>query len=393
MEPSFKTSIATIPTRLCANRMRVSPLLRDFYSIGPTKLLPNTTEEVEILRPVVVTRCTKRTSWLKTLDAPLTYIRDDGTSRGEVSAFRELIQDYAERGGNNTTIDHLPPFWAPHPGPGSSSLIGIFPLFRSDNTSHPLPTVSNMLASQGYIEIGPNYLYLFTCTISSFWEPSRHELVRNYGSELLRSSPLAESGYSKPKYRNPVAMNISSIPGFNHTNITQQMRSQDISNNDYISATLAIAFATALSEIPRPSTVIDCARNREGKLIGTNFTTFEYKNTQYGFGYGNPSTSVRLALAVITTYCIVISGYMVYLLFTGLTSTAWNSAIELVVLALQSKRPDHLGHTSVGIDSMETYREEVGIRVNDQEQLELVFAHDKDADTRGLRKVVPNKRY
>ena len=385
-------SIATLPTRLCRDRMQFSPFVEHMaYKLGPITgvftVIPNTTIEVEMMRPVVVTRCTLGIDGQESPDTPLPYVREDGRSWGEISSFREFIQDHIDRGGNITTIDHLPPFWAPHPGPGSSSLIGVFPvLFKSGNTSHPFPTVSNMFTSEGYIEMGADSLVLETCTISPFWEPSRHEMTPDYGSEILRSSPLAESGYSKLKYRIPIAINIGSIPGFNDTNIIQLMAGE-------METMLAISFATSLSEIPRPGTDDRCGRLTGRDPGGKNVTTFKYKTIQYGYGYGNPSTSVRLALVVITTYCMVTSGYMVYLLTTGLTSTAWNSPIELVVLALQSKRPDHLGHTSVGIDSMETYREEVGIRVNNQEQLELVFAHDKDAETRGLRKVIPNKSY
>jgi hypothetical protein len=65
-------------------------------------------------------------------------------------------------------------------------------------------------------------------------------------------------------------------------------------------------------------------------------------------------------------------------LITGATSTAWNSAIELVLLALQSKPHEHLGHTSSGIDSIQTLTESVDIRINQQNELELVFAHDCD---------------
>ena len=81
------------------------------------------------------------------------------------------------------------------------------------------------------------------------------------------------------------------------------------------------------------------------------------------------------------------------MLFTGSSSTAWNSSIELVALALQSNRPDHLGNVSVGIDNLSTPNEGVGIRANEDNELELVFAHDRDIGSRGLRKVQTNKEY
>jgi cold shock CspA family protein len=47
----------------------------------------------------------------------------------------------------------------------------------------------------------------------------------------------------------------------------------------------------------------------------------------------------------------------------------------------------------VGIDSIKTFQEGVGIRVNQDDGLELVFAHDRDIDKRGLGKLERNVEY
>jgi hypothetical protein len=52
-----------------------------------------------------------------------------------------------------------------------------------------------------------------------------------------------------------------------------------------------------------------------------------------------------------------------------------------------------LGHIGVGIDSAKTLGEGVGIRVNTDNEVELVFAHDRGFDTRSLQKVQHNKEY
>jgi hypothetical protein len=67
--------------------------------------------------------------------------------------------------------------------------------------------------------------------------------------------------------------------------------------------------------------------------------------------------------------------------------------MEFVMFALQSRSPDHIGHTSVDINSLKTYQEAVGVGVNSDDELELVFAHDRDVGARSLRKVVLNKAY
>ena len=87
-----------------------------------------------------------------------------------------------------------------------------------------------------------------------------------------------------------------------------------------------------------------------------------------------------------------------YIIVTDHTCVAWDSATELILLALQSKTPDHLGAISVGIDSVNTLRQSVGIRVSRnaetaEEKLELVFARDEDIAKRSLRKIERNKAY
>ena len=114
---------------------------------------------------------------------------------------------------------------------------------------------------------------------------------------------------------------------------------------------------------------------------------------QYGYSYNPLPTSVHLSLAVITLYCVVTIGFIAYLVVTRNPSIAWNLAIELVMLALQSRSPGHLGHTSAGVESIETLWELVGIRVNSKENLELVFAHDGEICIGNSRKIVPNTTY
>jgi hypothetical protein len=92
--------------------------------------------------------------------------------------------------------------------------------------------------------------------------------------------------------------------------------------------------------------------------------------------------TTQLSLAVIVSYCFITIAYITYIIITGRTSVAWNSATELIILALQSKEPNNLGHVSVGIDSMETLCRSVGIRVND--------VQDKQ---RMLKKVERNQAY
>ena len=120
---------------------------------------------------------------------------------------------------------------------------------------------------------------------------------------------------------------------------------------------------------------------------------YNFTLTEYGYGYGARSTSIYLAMAVISTYCAITIAYIIYCIATGSVSNAWSSGIELFTLALQSRKPDHLGHTAVGMDSIRTFREGVGVRVNQDNELEIVFANDRDFGTRHLRRINENSEY
>jgi hypothetical protein len=164
-----------------------------------------------------------------------------------------------------------------------------------------------------------------------------------------------------------------------------------------IEAGLSIIFATVIANagtslvLPNFAGGLDWERAPDRD--SSNSTALTYTFTRWGYGYNTWSTSIQLSFAVITAYCIITLAYIVYILSTGSTSTAWNSAIELVALALQSRKPDHLGHVGVGLDSLETFKEGVGIRVNNDNELELVFAHDREFVAGNLRKIERNKEY
>jgi len=112
-----------------------------------------------------------------------------------------------------------------------------------------------------------------------------------------------------------------------------------------------------------------------------------------GYGYANWDSTVILSLVVLLLYCLVTVCYIVFTLVSGTCSTAWDSTSALVALALQSRKPDHLGHISVDVQSMATFREPVKIRVNEEGQVEMVFVYDKDGLSENWKKIEVNKEY
>jgi hypothetical protein len=188
----------------------------------------------------------------------------------------------------------------------------------------------------------------------------------------------------------------------------------DVSDNNGPSLSLdatdlADSIAWALAAVPR-SRLEPIEGSRTPKEISdlsqvknkSDITPFRIDVIDFGYGYGTRDLPTQLSVAIITAYCLIVVFYIGYVIATGHASVAWNSPTELIMLALQSKEPSDLGHVSVGIDSMETLRRSVGIRVRTvdiqgtgevREKLELVFEHDEEAEKRELTKVARNKAY
>jgi hypothetical protein len=56
-------------------------------------------------------------------------------------------------------------------------------------------------------------------------------------------------------------------------------------------------------------------------------------------------------------------------------------------------KPDYPGQIGVGIDSLDTFKQGVGIRVNKDDGLELILASNRDIESRGLSKIKRNMVY
>jgi hypothetical protein len=366
-------TIATIPTVLSTRVLRS-------LAIGATS---NDTVSIELPRPVVAARCTNEQ--MPKASSPITHFLDDGGSTGTISSFKDLIKHYLDLSNStDTLIDSLPPIWDASPEPGSSSYIVNFITddcaSSSGQKSYP---ISSLLNNQN--QTSGSCPRCLTCTVAAYWETSEHEIIGSDGGlSQVRTAPFSKVGFRMRQDARPIIIDWDGIPSF---------RSSRFSNLTIISGnaslSLAVSLSTVISEV---SSQKQLSYSNPPSQADQKTQLFFSKVTQ-GYGYGTSSISVRLSLVVITAYCIVTVAYITYMLASSHTSTAWHSATELVILALQSKPTEHLRHTSVGINSMQTYREAVGIRVNDSKRLELVLSNDPNIRARKLRKVVPNVAY
>jgi hypothetical protein len=380
----------TIPTLYSAASLKsVEP---------PRSVVSNVTTTFRAAYPVVNTLCMHNafTGVIPSLEIPAFEV--DGSFSGNITRIDAIAKNASRFISEDGVQRYYAPVWLPSPDPNSKSIVGIFTYQQLQSSeSEPLLRILE-LAEEGKIFHDRNHsIDIYTCTIASFWES---------GEVQLQSKAVKTADYARTRSLDARARTLNVDDLNTNAQLHLQMTQSILKDPEYNYWTgwtknLATAFALAIARIPDVPIVI----NPYGDYIAglepekppgqddANITTFHYTMVDYGFGYGTRSTSVHLAIAVILTYCIVTISYMAYTITTGNSSTAWNLGIELVTLALQSKKPDHLGHASVGIDSINTFSEPVGIRVNAQNELELVFAHDRGFGTRDLRKIERNKEY
>lgn len=298
------------------------------------------------------------------------------------------------------------PIWFPSPEPGLTSTITIFLSAVVDGQFDVKGEVRPDLVRDLINVDGNSTLYQFAataCKISPYWITSEVPLIR------YRRRILILAGAATTLERSQARAITLSVVGSEALNTTALRSTINELTDDWAlnvggeggagwdqAGILAATIAMWLSEMPDLSQVdwhyLDAGAL--GKSVNeSNNISIRIVTKIYGFGYGTRSTSIYLSMVVLSFYCLVTVIYVLYIWITGTASTAWNSGIELVALALQSRKPDHLGHTGVGINSTRTYAEGVGVRVNKNDELELVFAHDRHFETSGLRKLTRNREY
>jgi hypothetical protein len=397
----YASSTAAMPSSLVMHDEWMMDLLTRWIESRDNKTLV-----LNLPHPVVVTRClTEDKANIDSPDFVVRYVQQDGLRQGVLSSVGDLLNDYMARNSSQeaamggSLASEWSPSWYPSPEVDSSALVGVFPVWGLDGYSSscdanysPLSAPQNIsvMFADAYRKSTASCFGFTTCSISAFWARSRTEISVAAGSSVAQTQSFPDAGFTTVSYGNPITIDPKNVPSFSNPKITQSLYNT-LNNDGAVEPHVAAMFVTAIDNVSKQSATLYTARGNPPENATEWITDVEV--LLHGFGYDISSTSVRLSLAVMTTYCIITIVYILYILITGHTSTAWNSAIELVMLALQSKRPEHLGHTSVGIESMETLRQGVGIRVNGDEELELVFPHDNGFQENNFRKIEPNCAY
>ncbi|RSM15464.1 hypothetical protein CDV31_004900 [Fusarium ambrosium] len=93
------------------------------------------------------------------------------------------------------------------------------------------------------------------------------------------------------------------------------------------------------------------------RLSGTEFTSFFTSISINGIAYKANSVTDYLAITVLLAHMVLVLGHSVYLVYTRRSSDAWDSVMEMLILAHNSQPTSHaLWNTSAGICSLETFK-------------------------------------
>ncbi|KAF2106647.1 hypothetical protein BDV96DRAFT_328299 [Lophiotrema nucula] len=263
-----------------------------------------------------------------------------------------------------------------------------------------------------------NNIDVHTCGVRATWEPARYELRGTSEMRTVQSTPLH---LDRPWQASQISMSMDWVHQLNYIMDTEggiatpkpfkEFVATDPADRVvtpselYLATIVAKAVASTYNttwEVPYicsgPYAIFaDCQQGEtcplELDIASTSCDNLKTEVRVSGYGYGITGATVILSLLVLFLYCTLVLAYLVTVLIRGETSTALDSPAELVALALQSKHPKHLGNTSVGIETMATFRAPVGIRVNTEDGFELVFKDDSRPDSSVLTKVESNKAY
>jgi hypothetical protein len=379
-DPYEKFHTTTIPTQLSSLQLSYHSPRVSVYEPGHVF---NANWTTRTSQPVIRTICTN--AFIKPED--IYYYNMGGSRHSLPNATGWWEQLFKPLNNFNEDVPfYNPAIWISAPGE-PASLLGLW---------------SQRLKSSN----DENYDSVQVCTVSPFWRTAKTTLtIANTGILIQTDIPTSMESLANDALRS-ITIDPEDIPGLARPCSIQG------SFGDYINPlNLGACFAAAVSWIPGHDQIHNKNIDKDSHLVRGHdrlefgesalMAAYRIDTTIYGFGYGSNNISTILSLTVIMAYAIIISIYVGYTIATGHTSIAWGSATELMVLALQSKVPDHLGHISVGIDSAETFQQSVGIRVKTVdigdtgetvEKLELVFEHDQNSK-RESNQVERNKAY
>ncbi|KAK4506447.1 hypothetical protein PRZ48_000179 [Zasmidium cellare] len=141
--------------------------------------------------------------------------------------------------------------------------------------------------------------------------------------------------------------------------------------SDWLFTILPVLLAVALSRTADPAASEDLWHFDRTRPDAPVFKVAFFKQ---GYGWGPESLAIRISLAILLLYCLIAIGHTIYSIYTGLSSTAWDSISEVAALALNSPTPTEMLNTRAGIKTAAVFEHRVRI---------TAMAEDKDNSDEG----------
>ncbi|KAF2502320.1 hypothetical protein BU16DRAFT_576349 [Lophium mytilinum] len=224
-------------------------------------------------------------------------------------------------------------------------------------------------------------IYYVNCTVKAAWLPSTITYSR---SEPPVAYPELSSWQNASSWDEIVSIDPSwvelasaadttSLFAFNWTTFQDLFGPSFTTGPGLIAGLIATSMATSVTDF----------------FGNTTLTNFTVDMSWSGMGYAAQSAPVIIAMCILFIYCVFVLSFILYSIWSGVSSNSWDSISEITALALNSKSPN--GHTSAGIETIGIFREPVAILANKDESLEIVF---EDKRTLGeYAKIERNKKY
>ena len=142
---------------------------------------------------------------------------------------------------------------------------------------------------------------------------------------------------------------------------------------------------------------MDCDPCSEGQNVNLSstrdWTKWNIATYRYGYGYGLANITSKMAVGVLILYVGIAITAILVILIRNCNSDSWSSLGELLVLAMNSQPTDALRNTGAGIDSLNTWKEVVRVRVTEQDKVQMIFEGHEDFDKCYDRKPKVGEKY
>ena len=107
-----------------------------------------------------------------------------------------------------------------------------------------------------------------------------------------------------------------------------------------------------------------------------------------GFGYRVDLFAVQISLAILSVYCCLVTAHIVYSLWFGISSSAFDSVYEIIALAMNSRPVEELQNTCAGIQTTGVFQHRV--RIASTNGSEQSHGNESEADGCHLELLFPS---